>query len=147
MGPHAIKRRKLGHGSDGTNEHGSPSFEDQQTDSDEPMTNSVDEESTISEVDVPAASQMFKNHTWGSNPRDDSLIAGEMYKSSMFKLQIDELLAEIRPNYAQLLASAERVLRKLKATIERFPRKEPLTVRLDFGPPRLSLLTFVTAGS
>jgi len=90
---------------------------------------------------------MFKNHTWGSNPRDDSLIAGEMYKSSMFKLQIDELLAEIRPNYAQLLASAERVLRKLKATIERFPRKEPLTVRLDFGPPRLSLLTFVTAGS
>ncbi|KAI9878470.1 MAG: hypothetical protein M1830_000804 [Pleopsidium flavum] len=120
MATHAIKRRKLGHGSHGAHKVGFSSFDGERTDS--------DKESTTSQLDTPAKSQISENRTWQSNPRDGSLIAGETYKSSMFKLQIDELLAEIRPNHAQLLASAEGVLRQLKATIEGFPSREPLTV-------------------
>ena len=59
---------------------------------------------------------------------DGQLLAGEMYKSSMFKLQLDELLAEVQPNYEKRMVPVENALRKLKAVIERIPDREPLDV-------------------
>lgn len=54
--------------------------------------------------------------------------AGEAYKSSLFKLQVDEMLAEVRPNYAKRLGPVDNALRKLKTLIEAIPDREPLPV-------------------
>lgn len=54
--------------------------------------------------------------------------AGEAYKSSLFKLQVDEMLTEVRPNYAKRLGPVDNALRKLKTLIEAIPGREPLPV-------------------
>lgn len=75
------------------------------------------------------ASQTPKNGGPRTESCDGSLLENEMYRSSKTTLQVRALLEEVRPNYANLLAGAEPLLRKLKAHIEGFPVKEPLTVR------------------
>ncbi|KAI9787741.1 MAG: hypothetical protein M1839_000273 [Geoglossum umbratile] len=52
--------------------------------------------------------------------------AGEMHNSTMFKLQLDELLVEVQPNYEKRMAPVESALRKLKAVIEQIPDREPV---------------------
>lgn len=131
MAPQAIKRRKLSHDID--LRPGASPFEGQQNISDEPLTNSSDRQSTSGQVNAPMAGQMSKTSTGRYDHHSDIFLAGEAHKSSMFKLQMEELLAEIRPKHAHHSAQTERVLRKLKATIESFPQREPLSVRLDFG--------------
>ena len=64
--------------------------------------------------------------------QDDQLLVGEMYKSSMFKLQLDELLAEVQPSYVKRMVPVENALRKLKAVIERIPDREPADVCTSF---------------
>ncbi|KAK5257197.1 U3 snoRNP protein [Cryomyces antarcticus] len=59
---------------------------------------------------------------------EDGAYLGEVYKSSMFKLQVDELLDQIRPKYGKKEAPAEAALRTLKSIIERIPDREPLPV-------------------
>ena len=54
--------------------------------------------------------------------------AGNMYSSNMFKLQMDELLAEMRPNYERRLKKVEKALHKLKAILERIPEQDALPV-------------------
>jgi U3 small nucleolar RNA-associated protein 22 len=54
--------------------------------------------------------------------------AGEAYKSSLFKLQVDEMLAEVRPDYAKRLGPVDSALRKLKTLIEAIPDREPVPV-------------------
>lgn len=49
------------------------------------------------------------------------------YNSSMFQLQVDELLSEVRPHEGRMI-KAENALRKLKSIIERIPNREPKTV-------------------
>jgi hypothetical protein len=61
-------------------------------------------------------------------PQDGQMLAGEMYKSSMFKLQLDELLAEVQPNYEKRMVPIENALRRLKAVIEQIPDREPADV-------------------
>lgn len=54
---------------------------------------------------------------------------GEIYKSNLFKLQVDELLDQVRLKYGKREASVENALRTLKTIIERIPDREPLSVR------------------
>jgi U3 small nucleolar RNA-associated protein 22 len=54
--------------------------------------------------------------------------AGESYRSSLFKLQVDEMLAEVTPDYAKRLGPVDSSLRKLKSLIEAIPEREPLPV-------------------
>lgn len=75
------------------------------------------------------ASQTSKNGGPRTESCDGSLLENDMYRSSKTTLQVRALLEEVRPNYANLLAGAEPLLRKLKAHIEGFPVKAPLTVR------------------
>lgn len=49
------------------------------------------------------------------------------YNSSMFQLQVDELLSEVRPHEGRMI-KAENALRKLKSIIERIPNREPKAV-------------------
>ena len=55
------------------------------------------------------------------------------YGSSMFSLQIDELLSKVRPDYERRMVKVENALRKLKAIIERTPSREAKTVG-DMSP-------------
>ncbi|KZZ90941.1 pre-rRNA processing protein Utp22 [Ascosphaera apis ARSEF 7405] len=45
-------------------------------------------------------------------------LASGLYKSSMFKLQVDELLSQLRPDHQKQLSRMEQPLRKLKEIIE-----------------------------
>ncbi|KAK7522645.1 Nrap protein [Phyllosticta citriasiana] len=54
--------------------------------------------------------------------------AGEVYKSNMFKLQVDELLAQVRPKHGKKEVAAEKALRHLKSIIEKIPSRDPYSV-------------------
>lgn len=53
---------------------------------------------------------------------------GGTFKSNMFKLQVDEMLGQIRPGHGKRETRAEEALHKLKKTIEQIPSREPLPV-------------------
>jgi U3 small nucleolar RNA-associated protein 22 len=55
-------------------------------------------------------------------------MTGEVYKSNMFKLQVDDLLQEVRPKYTAKDKSIERALRALKSIIEDIPARSPVSI-------------------
>ena len=54
----------------------------------------------------------------------------ESFKSNMFKLQVDELLEQVKPRYGKKEAPAENAMRTLKNILEQIPSRAPLPVRL-----------------
>ncbi|KXT08305.1 hypothetical protein AC579_1789 [Pseudocercospora musae] len=54
-----------------------------------------------------------------------SAYANGSYKSNVFKLQVDELLTQIRPRQGQREGNAEAALHKFKKTIEQIPQRGP----------------------
>jgi U3 small nucleolar RNA-associated protein 22 len=60
----------------------------------------------------------------------DGAYTSESFKSNMFKLQVDELLEQVKPKYGRKEAPAENALRTLKATIESIPSRDALPVRI-----------------
>jgi U3 small nucleolar RNA-associated protein 22 len=46
----------------------------------------------------------------------------------MFKLQVDELLQQVKPKYGRKEAPAENAMRTLKFIIEQIPSREPVSV-------------------
>jgi U3 small nucleolar RNA-associated protein 22 len=65
----------------------------------------------------------------------DGAYTSEVYKSNMFKLQIDELLDQVKPKYGKKQAPAEHAMRTLKTMIEQIPGCGPFSV----GGEELSL--------
>ena len=59
----------------------------------------------------------------------DGVYTSESFKSNMFKLQVDELLEQVRLKYGKKEASAENAMRTLKSIIEQIPDREALPVR------------------
>ncbi|KAG4443141.1 hypothetical protein IFR05_001373 [Cadophora sp. M221] len=59
---------------------------------------------------------------------DSAIYAGGLYKSSLFKLQVDELLAEVQPQYEKRLKGVDDLLRKLKGLIEGIAERSPVSV-------------------
>jgi hypothetical protein len=55
--------------------------------------------------------------------------SGGMSRSSMFKLQADEMLLAVQPNYAKIMGPIDKALHRLKILIESIEDREPLTVR------------------
>ena len=55
-------------------------------------------------------------------------LTGGTFKSNMFKLQVDEMLAEIRPKHGKKEAAAEEALHKLKGIIEGLPATKPASI-------------------
>lgn len=53
--------------------------------------------------------------------------ASGLYKSGFFKLQVDELLTELRPNYERQLSKIQGTLHRLKDIIEAIPDRNPKT--------------------
>jgi hypothetical protein len=60
---------------------------------------------------------------------NDAIYVGGSYKSSMFKLQVDEMLAEVQPNYEKRGPVIDEALRTLKGLIEGIEDREGLSVR------------------
>ena len=59
-------------------------------------------------------------------PNAELALASGLYKSSLFKLQIDELLMELRPDHEKQLSRLAEPLRKLKNIIEGLPDLPPM---------------------
>lgn len=143
MAPHAVKRRKLSHDSDEDSSDGgvdtrlAANDDDQSDVSADDVVMSHEEDSTKKKAQ-PQASKKTPQKAQKENrkgPHRDRDMAeltgaytGEVYKSNMFKLQVDELLDQIRPKHGKKEAAAEKALRELKAIVENIPAREPLSV-------------------
>ncbi|KAF1938068.1 pre-rRNA processing protein-like protein Utp22 [Clathrospora elynae] len=58
----------------------------------------------------------------------NAVYTAESFKSNMFKLQLDELLEQVKPKYGKKEAPAENAMRTLKGIIESIPHRDPLPV-------------------
>lgn len=54
---------------------------------------------------------------------------GEVFKSNLFKLQVEELLNQVRPGHTKKNDSVESAVRTLKTIIENIPARKPTPVR------------------
>ncbi|PLB39385.1 rRNA-processing protein UTP22 [Aspergillus candidus] len=73
----------------------------------------------------PGAATMNKRHGEKNDQSAELASASGFYKSSLFKLQLDELLAESRPNYDKQVSRIQETLRKVKDIFERLPEISP----------------------
>lgn len=124
MAPLTTKRRKLEHTSDDE----APQPQKSKVDTVETENASADEASSSDDAD---AIQSKPKHAPAKRRHDDqdaALYSGGLYKSSMFKLQVDELLNEVRPNYEKRAAGIKSALHQLKNAIEGLEDHEPLLV-------------------
>jgi U3 small nucleolar RNA-associated protein 22 len=124
MAPLTTKRRKLEHTSE-DEETVSVRSDNQES---EIESGSEDEEGSAQEENAarskPANVPAKRRH----DDQDAALYAGGMYKSSMFKLQVDEMLTEIRPNYEKRARAIKDALHQLKNSIEGIEDRGPLSV-------------------
>lgn len=127
MAPQSPKRRKLDHSASPEREDGDMSGEE--------SDDSSSEESTSN---APAATQKRPRPAQSHNADDSALYSGGVYKSSMFKLQVDELLAEVQPNYEKRLGGVDQALHRLNSLIEGIQGREMLPV----GSKLLSVLQY-----
>ncbi|KAJ4384792.1 U3 snoRNP protein [Didymella sp. IMI 355093] len=58
----------------------------------------------------------------------DGAYTSESFKSNMFKLQVDELLEQVKPKYGKKEAPAENAMRTLKTIIESIPSRDALPI-------------------
>ncbi|KAF2466725.1 pre-rRNA processing protein-like protein Utp22 [Lindgomyces ingoldianus] len=58
----------------------------------------------------------------------DGAYTAEVYKSNLFKLQVDELLQQLKPKYGKKEAPAEKAMWTLKTIIEQIPSRAPLSI-------------------
>lgn len=64
---------------------------------------------------------------------DDTAILSQMYeyKSNVFRMETEELLAEVKLDYQKRMGPVEKVLHKLKNIIDTLPAKEPAIVSVN----------------
>ncbi|KAJ4348225.1 U3 snoRNP protein [Didymosphaeria variabile] len=66
-----------------------------------------------------------KPHRHSDAQLQDGTYTAETFKSNVFKLQVDELLDQVKLKYSKKEASAENAMRTLKIIIEQLPSREP----------------------
>ncbi|GAB7337640.1 hypothetical protein MBLNU457_g2935t1 [Dothideomycetes sp. NU457] len=79
-------------------------------------------------VAANVAKPVPKRNTAAADNNASMSLTGGTFKSNMFKLQVDEMLAEIRPKHGKKEAAAEEALHKLKGIIEGLPATKPATI-------------------
>ncbi|KAJ5348159.1 uncharacterized protein N7506_001412 [Penicillium brevicompactum] len=78
---------------------------------------------------TPTVTDQKRNATRNKDERSAELaMASGFYKSSFFKLQMDELLEGLRPNHANQLSKVQDPLHKIKGAIESLSEKPPQSV-------------------
>ncbi|KAG9249157.1 pre-rRNA processing protein-like protein Utp22 [Calycina marina] len=88
---------------------------------------SVKDQATM-EKDAPEGKLAQPKASSTQTTDENALYAAGQYKSSIFKLQVDELLAELRPNYGKRTASINQSLHKLNSLIEGIQDRAALPV-------------------
>jgi hypothetical protein len=68
----------------------------------------------------------------------DQTFVGGLYKSNTFKIQIDELLDQVKRDTTSIDQDIAAELRRVKEVIESIPDREPMTVRLNYTIKRIS---------
>ncbi|PQE32444.1 pre-rRNA processing utp22 protein [Rutstroemia sp. NJR-2017a WRK4] len=124
MAPLTTKRRKLEHTSD-DEETASVRSDNQES---EIESGSEDEEGSAQEENAARSKPPNVPAKRRHDDQDAALYAGGIYKSSMFKLQVDEMLAEIRPNYEKRAGAIKDALHQLKNSIEGIEDRGPLSI-------------------
>jgi len=121
MAPLYSKRRKLDHDSGDVSSAGENVSADNE-----------DYEQSASESDDEApVVQLRQTQTRPKRAHEDNaaIYAGGDYKSSLFKLQVDELLAGVKPNYEKRLGGLDEALHTLKELIESIKDRDGISVR------------------
>jgi len=119
MAPPMTKRRKLQHNKDGD------------ADTDIVTGNKTHETHEAAPTKQTASSHSQageRSYRKGDRNTQDGVYTAEVYKSNMFKLQVDELLQQVKPRYGKKEAPAENAMRTLKSIIEQLPSRGPVSV-------------------
>ncbi|KAJ5306636.1 hypothetical protein N7508_005651 [Penicillium antarcticum] len=113
MSAHTVKRRKL-----------SPSPDNGVSSSHPNSSNDAKRTSNVTDK-MDSKRQASR----GKDERSAELaMASGFYKSSFFKLQMDELLMGLRPNYAKQVSKLQETLHQIKTAIENVPEKAAQSV-------------------
>jgi U3 small nucleolar RNA-associated protein 22 len=151
MAPPATKRRKLSHSSDDSADDNesfasfsSDDLPDGDTQSNEPPSDSGEdngsepggeemdvlvestEEEKASDKSIVTKKRVAPRKMGDSN---GTIYNGEVFRSNLFKLQVDELLDQVRPGHTRKNDSIESAVRTLKTIIEEIPARKPTSVR------------------
>ncbi|KAJ5198397.1 uncharacterized protein N7498_007514 [Penicillium cinerascens] len=123
MSAHTVKRRKLSPSPDAnsqphTKSSGNPAPTSSKEGSEKTPAARKNDHSTKSQAGGR-----------GKDERSAELaMASGFYKSSFFKLQMDELLTGLRPNYDKRISKLQETLHKVKHAIETLPEHPPKSV-------------------
>lgn len=117
MAPLSPKRRKLAH---------------------EPVSARDDDDDDVN--DSPNMSKTLPEKKQ-SNPKllsiqdadQSALYAAGQYKSSIFKLQVDEMLAELQPNYTKRMPEINQALHSVHGLVETIEDREALPVWISWS--------------
>lgn len=115
MAAPATKRRKIRHG--GEDDSASDSGES------DVLHTDIREEKRRAKAAPPKQA-----HSKANVALQDGVYTAEVYKSNVFKLQVDELLEQVRLKHGKKVASAENAMRSLKSLIEQIPARDALSV-------------------
>jgi U3 small nucleolar RNA-associated protein 22 len=121
MSPTSPKRRKIDHEAEGKQ----PRYQKRDDQDDSEHESSNDDDAPTMKTKSRHVQSKGNNGGYGD---EGALYAGGLFKSSMFKFQVDYLLEESRPNYEKIFAKANETLGKIKGLIESIKSREPLSV-------------------
>ncbi len=127
------KRRKLDHDS----KHLSPD----ENISDNSNAESPSSQNPSGEVREAAISKQARMQSKRAPNNDSAIYDAGLHKSSLFKLQVDELLTEVQPNYEKKLSGVDDALRKLKGLIEGIEDRDALSVSSSLFRDQVFLVT------
>ncbi|EMD68750.1 hypothetical protein GGP41_008750 [Bipolaris sorokiniana] len=124
--------------SDDLSMDGAQEIEDGDNDDEEDENMSEDEEeSPEAEESVQESKKQTTTAKATSAPKppkrpapslQDGVYTAESFKSNIFKLQVDELLEQVKLKYGKKEAPAENAMRTLKTIIEQIPSRDPLPI-------------------
>ncbi|CZS95143.1 related to pre-rRNA processing protein Utp22 [Rhynchosporium agropyri] len=86
------------------------------------------EQAQSQKLEVKSAQTAAQTRPKRADDDESSIYAGSLSKSSLFKLQVDELLSEVQPNYEKRLKGVDDLLHKLKGQIEGIAKRDAVSV-------------------
>jgi U3 small nucleolar RNA-associated protein 22 len=114
--------------------NGAEDFEDLEDGRDQEENDSEDEavEEERKPVSSVKATTLPKPAKRSAASLQDGVYTAESFKSNLFKLQVDELLEQVRLRYGKKEAPAENAMRTLKSIIEQIPGRDALPVSIPY---------------
>lgn len=121
MASHPVKRRKVEHHDDDVDVSDHASAESTSGSEDSAPENETPKRQRKAPQSISTTASQAKSSA-------EQAIASGLYKTNLFKLQLDELLKSVKPNYDKQVAKHQTFLHKLKNAIDTIPSIEPCLV-------------------